>query len=197
VTALLGNIEFVARHGAEPEVLSDLQRDADRLARLVDDLLVLERAGAGAGAGAELTTVDLSEVVSGAVNGHADGRVAAERIDWVAVRGERGALARMLENLIDNAIVHGPAEGRVTVSLVGEAERVLLTVRDEGPGPDAAMRERLFERFWRSPAASERPGSGLGLSIVAAIAEQHDGRVSVDGSAFTVSLPRVRDLKAR
>jgi signal transduction histidine kinase len=64
-----------------------------------------------------------------------------------------------------------------------------LTVQDEGPGPDPADGERLFERFWRGPGASARPGSGLGLSIVAAIAQRHGGTVRVQGSAFTLDLP--------
>jgi signal transduction histidine kinase len=209
VTALLGNVEFVARHGVEPEVLSDLRRDAGRLARLVDDLLVLERAGAGAGGGAgvggaagagagEVEAVRLDELVAGLADEHPSGRVVAERIDRVAVQGSPGDLARMLENLIENALVHGPEGGRVFVSVAGsragsgadELRAVRLTVRDEGPGPDPEVRERLFERFWRAPEAAGRPGSGLGLSIVAAIAERHGGEVSVDGSAFTVELPR-------
>jgi signal transduction histidine kinase len=116
-------------------------------------------------------------------------RVVAERVDRVAVRGERGALIRMLENLIENALVHGPPEGMVSVSVEAAADRVRLTVRDDGPGPEAAVRGRLFERFWRAPEAAARPGSGLGLSIVAAIAERHGARVSVEGSAFAVSFP--------
>ncbi len=191
VTALLGNVEFVARHGLEPEVLSDLRRDAGRLARLVDDLLVLERAGAGTEA-ASLELLDVDELVAGVLEQHPDGRVVADRVDRAAVRGERDALARMLENLIENGLVHGPAGGRVTVSVAASRESVLLTVRDEGPGPDPATRDRLFERFWRAPEAAGRSGAGLGLSIVAAIAERHGGRVSVEGSAFTVSLPGVR-----
>jgi signal transduction histidine kinase len=194
VTALLGNVEFVARHGSGAEVLADLTRDAARLARLVDDLLVLERAGAGP---AESEPVDLADVVHRMLEGYAGGRVVAERVEPVAVRGERDALSRMLENLVENALVHGPEDGRVSVALVAVDDQAVLTVRDEGPGPDPALRERLFERFWRGPDAAGRPGSGLGLSIVAAIAERHGGRIRVDGSEFTISLPRVRALRAR
>jgi two-component system sensor histidine kinase QseC len=66
-----------------------------------------------------------------------------------------------------------------------------LTVSDEGTGPDPANRDRLFERFWRGPDSSQRPGSGLGLSIVSAIVQRHGGRIVVDGSAFTVELPLI------
>jgi signal transduction histidine kinase len=192
VTTLLGNVEFAARHGADPEVLEELVRDAQRLARLVDDLLVLERAeGSGGSPG---SAVDVSGVVREVVAGH-DGRVVV-RPDAAAlfVRGDAGELARALENLVENALVHGPSDGSVTVSIVGREDRVLLTVRDEGPGPDPGEADRLFERFWRGPDASARPGSGLGLSIVAAIAERHGGAVGVHGSAFTIDLPALEQL---
>ena len=190
VTTLLGNVEFAARHGADTEVLEELQRDARRLARLVDDLLVLERAGASAAAGAP---VDLAAVVAQVVRDHADsdGRVRSARVDPAVVRGDGSELSRAVENLVENALVHGPADGPVTVSLVSsdDGRRALLTVRDEGAGPDQEDRDRLFERFWRGPGASARPGSGLGLSIVAAIAARHRGSVRVEGSAFTLDLP--------
>ncbi|HSC04819.1 MAG TPA: HAMP domain-containing sensor histidine kinase [Solirubrobacteraceae bacterium] len=194
VTTLLGNVEFAARHGASAEVLEELVRDAQRLARLVDDLLVLERAGGvGVSPGA---VVDVAGVVREVVAGY-DGRVlvspALPEADAVFVRGEAGELARAVENLVENALVHGPPDGPVTVSLAGSGGRVLVTVRDEGPGPDPGDIDRLFERFWRGPDASARPGSGLGLSIVAAIAERHGGAVSVEGSAFTLDLPALHN----
>ncbi len=187
VTTLLGNVEYAARHGADPEVLEELLRDARRLARLVDDLLALERAGdSGGSLGAP---VDMAGVVRDVVSGH-DGRVVLRPgAGTLFVRGDAGELTRAVENLVENALVHGPSDGSVTVSLVGGGGRVLVTVRDEGPGPDPGDVDRLFERFWRGPGASARPGSGLGLSIVAAIAQRHGGAVRVDGAAFTVELP--------
>jgi two-component system, OmpR family, sensor kinase len=191
VTTLLGNVEFAARHGADSEVLEELQRDARRLARLVDDLLALERPDVGV---SEAAAIDLGDVVRGVVVAHAaeDGdRVGAVGADHVVVRGDERALARAVENLVENALVHGPEGGRVTISVARDDGRALVTVRDEGPGPDPADRDRLFERFWRGTGASSRPGSGLGLSIVSAIVDRHGGRVVVDGSAFTLDLPAV------
>jgi two-component system sensor histidine kinase MprB len=188
VTTLLGNVEFAARHGADDEVLEELQRDARRLARLVDDLLVLERAGGAADVGGP---VDLSGVVSEAVGSHAGDNVVVAADAPVSVRGDSSELTRAVENLVENALVHGPAGGVVTVSVgrSSDSGRALVTVRDEGPGPNPGDYDRLFERFWRGPGASARPGSGLGLSIVAAIAARHGGAVRVDGSAFTLELP--------
>jgi two-component system, OmpR family, sensor kinase len=191
VTTLLGNVEFAARHGADPDVLDELQRDARRLARLVDDLLVLERAGESPVAGA---AVDIAALVHKAALAHTsdNGRVVCGRVDAAVVRGDAGELSRALENLVENALVHGPADGRVFLSVERSDDRVLVTVSDAGPGPSASDRERLFERFWRGPGASARPGSGLGLSIVAVIAQRHGGAVRVDGSRFTLDLPALR-----
>ncbi len=185
VTTLLGNVEYAARHGTDPGVLADLRRDATRLARLVDDLLVLERAGVAA---QEPVPVELDQLARDSIRAH-DGQVRAARIEPVTVEAEEAALRRVLDNLIENALVHGPPGGAVEVTLVRREGRALLTVRDQGEGPDPANRERLFERFWRGADASDRPGSGLGLSIAAAIVERHGGRIAVDGSAFTVELP--------
>lgn len=183
VTALLGNVDYAARHGADAEVLADLRHDAERLARLVDSLLALERAGAP-GTGVD-EPVALDELARSVVAE----RVVLGTIDGVQVCGDRAALARALGNLVENGLVHGPAGATVTVSVTRDGERGRVTVSDEGPGPDPADQDQLFQRFWRGDGTSERPGAGLGLSIVAAIAAQHSGRVLVDGSAFTLELP--------
>ncbi len=188
VTTLRGNAEYAARHGADPEVLADLERDAARLARLVDALLVLEREAATMG---ELSVFDLGDLARDVAR---EAEVSSERVrlgevQAVQVRADEPAIRRVLENLIENALVHGPSDGRATITVRRDRDRALLTVQDEGLGPDPSQRDRLFERFWRGPDASDRPGSGLGLSIVAAIVERHDGRVTVAGSAFTVDLP--------
>jgi two-component system sensor histidine kinase MprB len=187
VTSLRGNVEYLARHGASPELIADLERDADRLARLVDDLLVLERAG---GATQEPRRVELDDVLAGVIAEHgADGRLRRGPVEHVVVEGDPDALARAIENLVENALVHGPDGAAVTVALRRQNGLALLSVRDTGPGPAPDERERVFERFWRGPGAAGRPGSGLGLSIVAVIVERHRGRVAIDGSTFTIELP--------
>ena len=193
VTALLGNVEYAARHGADAEVLADLRHDARRMARLVDSLLALERAGEGV---PELAPLRLDELVRVAVDERDPGRVHVGSLDRVTVAGDADALRRAVGNLIENGLVHGPPRGHVTVSLDVVGERALLRVTDQGEGPDPELYGQLFERFWRAPGASDRPGSGLGLSIVAEIARHHHGRVRVDGSTFTLLLPVVRDESA-
>ena len=82
----------------------------------------------------------------------------------VTVRGEPDALRRTLDNLLDNAEIHGPRGGEVSVSLTVRNGVAALAVRDEGPGLDPGDLEHAFERFWRAPEAAGRPGTGLGLA---------------------------------
>jgi two-component system OmpR family sensor kinase len=184
VTALLGNVEYAARHGADADVLADLKRDAQRLARLVDQLLVLERAGVG---GQEPVPVKLDELVREVAD--ARERVQIDSVASTEVMADPDALKRALENLIENGLIHGPAGGVVTVALAVSDGRARLSVSDQGRGPDPGDRDRMFERFWRGPGSTERSGAGLGLSIVASTAERFGGRVLVDGSTFTLELP--------
>jgi len=186
LTSLRGNAAYVARHGADPEALADLEQDAARLGRLLDDLLALEREQ-GARATGELVSLD--ELLAEAVAGHERVHVGASVP--VGVMGQRGALRRALENLLANAEIHGPPGGTVTVELVHVDGRARLSVTDEGPGPRAQDAQRAFSRFWRGEEAAQRPGSGLGLAIVRATAERHGGSVALAGSRFTLDLPAV------
>ena len=190
MTTLLGNVEYAARHGVDDELLAELRASVARLARLVDDLLVLERAD---DAEAELEPVALDELVKGVVEAQQDlqHRVQLSHIDAARVRADPEALRRALANLIENGLVHGPPGGHVTVALHADDGRARIIVRDQGRGPDPADRDHLFERFWRGGDAGHRPGSGLGLSIVAAIVDRHGGEISVDGPTFTVALALV------
>jgi signal transduction histidine kinase len=184
VTSLAGNVEFLVRHGVNPEVLADLQLDTARLQRLVGDLLTLERESAGP---APEQLVRLDAIVAEAIAGRDATRLTASAP--VTVRGEPDALRRALDNLLDNAAIHGPRDGEVAVSLVVSEGIAELAVTDEGPGLAPADLEHAFERFWRAPAAAGRPGTGLGLAIVRATAERHGGGVTVNGSTVTVALP--------
>jgi two-component system, OmpR family, sensor kinase len=182
LTALRGNLAYARRHGADPEVLREIEADAARLSALLDDLLALAREDAAAPAGGE--EVDVAQLARDAADAGTD--VTAD--EPVLVRGERPALERALGNLVRNARRHGPPEGRIRIEVERDGDAVRLSVEDDGPGltPDEA--EHAFERFWRGTGA-EGPGSGLGLAIVKAIVERHGGGVSVAGSRFTISLP--------
>jgi two-component system OmpR family sensor kinase len=194
LTALRGNAAYVARHGADPGALADLEADAARLSALLDDLLALAREDAAAPAPAE--PVDLVEIAHEAAAADPGANAAvAPGPDEVLVEGERAALQRAVENLVRNARKHGPAGGAITIAVARAGGRGRLSVRDEGHGLDPAQAERAFERFWRGPQARGE-GSGLGLPIVRAIAERHGGRIEVDGARFTIDLPALKDLSS-
>lgn len=112
--------------------------------------------------------------------------------------GDPTLLVLAARNLVGNAIAWSPAGGQVQIGLRGDAESVVVTVEDEGPGVPEGQRERIFEPFVRGDAApGRRAGYGLGLAIVAAAAERHGGSVGVGdaeegGAAFELRVPRAR-----
>ena len=182
LTALRGNLAYATRHGADPEVLREIEADAARLSALLDDLLALAREDAAAPARGD--EIDLCQLAGDA----ADEGTEVTADEAVYVRGERPALERALGNLVRNARRYGPPAGRIRIGVERDGDTARLSVEDEGAGLTPDQAERAFERFWRGPAA-EGPGSGLGLAIVRAIAERHGGGVTVEGSRFTISLP--------
>jgi two-component system OmpR family sensor kinase len=184
LTSLIGNVDFLSRHGAGEEVVADLRRDAERLRRLVDDLLVLEHES---GAAAPEQPVRLERTVAevGAGKPNVVTRIEAS----ATVMGEPDALARSLQNLLENAAVHGPPGGRVEISMRVVDGRAELAVSDEGAGFPPGAEEVAFERFWRAEEAAGRSGSGIGLAIVKATAERHGGEVRAGGSTVTITLP--------
>lgn len=189
LTALRGNVAYLARHGATAEVLADLERDAERLAGLADALLTLSREEAAV-APSELVRLDL--LATEAVR--ADGRIDVVAPEPVTVRGDAASLERALDNLVQNARVHGPAGGRVVVAVEEVDGVVRLSVTDAGRGLRPEEAKLAFQRFWRR--GSEHPGSGLGLAIVQATAERHGGRAYAEGARFTIELPAFRNLSS-
>jgi signal transduction histidine kinase len=183
VTALRGNIEYLARHGADDETIADLRTSAGRLARLVDDLLALERQTQAEPA---TEVVALDELARTVVAG-ADVPVALDAPEPVSVRGDSDALRRAVDNLVANAVVHGTPPVRVTVRQLGD--RAQLAVTDAGSGIAPADVEAAFGRFWRGGATRSPHGTGLGLAIVRATARAHGGDVEVHGATFTLDLP--------
>jgi signal transduction histidine kinase len=187
LTALRGNVAYVARHGATPEVIAELERDADRLAQLADDLLVLSREESGESPPDQ--EVDLSTLVVELAQREG---IEATVDEDIYVRGDRAALERAVENLVQNARKYGPLDGRIMMTVAGSDGRALLTVSDEGPGLQPYEADQAFRRFWRGRNSGN--GSGLGLPIVRAIAERHGGRAYVEGAVFTIELPRLSEI---
>jgi two-component system phosphate regulon sensor histidine kinase PhoR len=202
VTAIAGYAETLADEAlpvdARREFVATIARNADRIARLVTGLLELERQGDRPLAVDRGDAIALGPVVDACVATAAAARpgAAAVAVDvpaGLAVRGDRERLEHVVQNLIDNAHKHGAPPIAVVATVV--ADRVRLTVTDAGPGLDPAVRERVFERFYRGPAARRGEGSGLGLAIARAAATAMGGTLTVEpgrdgGTAFVLELPR-------
>ncbi|MFI9382307.1 sensor histidine kinase [Kutzneria sp. NPDC052558] len=207
LTSITGYAQLV-RHGAlaDPDDLADAMRrveeEAKRMAALVDELLLLARLDQGRPL--ESSPVDLVALAEAAVG---DARAAdCSRTVRLAVaddgehlvRGDRSRLHQLLANLLGNVRAHTPPGTAAEVRISRDGEHEVIDVLDEGPGIAAEQRDKVFERFFRGDASRSRTagpadGSGLGLSIVAAIAAAHGGHAGVQpsehGAWLRVTLP--------
>jgi signal transduction histidine kinase len=184
------------------EMARDVHADTLRLARLAEDLLLLARLD---GQHLRRKPVDLAAVCEWAAARYATARVPvrAEAAGACVVAGDQDALARLLVNLLDNAVRH--AASRVCVSVREDGGWAVLTVTDDGPGIPPEDAERVFGRFARLDDARARAGedsageegAGLGLAIVRSTAEAHGGSVSLGdagpGLRAVVRLPLAPD----
>src|SRR5262249_26336189 len=201
VTAISGYAETLLGgaidRDTEKEFLSTIHRNAQRIAGLVSDLLVLDQLEGRAALVGERVPISLVQVVQDAAR-TAKGVTPSAQIDIavptdIAVLGTRDGLDHVVQNLVDNAVKYG---GGTTVKIRAESaeKRVRLSVSDAGPGIPLGHEDRIFERFYRidSGRSRDRGGSGLGLAIVRSQVEALGGRVWVEhanpGARFVVEL---------
>jgi two-component system OmpR family sensor kinase len=210
LTAIRGYAELF-RHGAasRPDDLAmsmaHIEREATRMSRLVDDLLLLARLDEEP----ELTRVeiDLTELVDEAATAaraaHPDRAIAVTAAGPVITRGDSARLRQVVDNLLANAAAHTPAGTPIEVAVVRDGDLACVRVRDNGPGlPSGDV--AIFDRFTRGDPSRSRDtgGAGLGLAIVAAIVHAHHGEVTAanaadGGAVFTVALPEANSLGDR
>ena len=193
----------LADKAASDRALGRIESEADRMGGLVEDLLLLARLEEGRPAATG--PVDLAAVAADAV---ADARAAGpewpltlEASEALTVVGDEARIRQVLANLLANVRTHCPPGTPAEVSLRCQGDEAVLEVVDHGPGfpPDEAS--RVFDRFWRADPSrrhldGRHGGSGLGLSIVSAIATAHGGRAEArsvpgGGARFLVALPLV------
>lgn len=209
LTVISGNLELLEMNGVPPDAerfVAAMARGADRMQKVVDDLLLLARVSHPqhplVRAGVDLADLvgDVTLLVESTV------RAKAQTLDVVLadapllVCGDPGELDRMLGNLVSNAVKYTPSGGHVTVSAERAGKDVVVRVSDDGLGISEEDQAGLFGAFFRTtnPAALSEPGTGLGLAIVATIVERHGGKVAVEsrlgeGATFTVTLPAARE----
>lgn len=205
---LLDAQESQARGEDAGVALAAALTQADHLNAVFEALLRIARLESGARQ-ARFDCVDLNEVLSFAHEIYAEVAVDAgmsltlnTSAAQADVRGDRELLVQLVANLIENTLRHCPAGTRIELGIAAEGEALTLTVRDDGPGIPAAERERVLRRFYRLDKSRSRPGSGLGLSLVKAIAGFHGAELKLDDArpGLRVSMrfgPGTRCLHAR
>lgn len=180
--------------------LEAVDESADVMVRLLQDLLLLARADAGQ-LRVRFEPVELAGLLRQACEllpPEAARRVVAEPGEpGVRARGDRESLRRVLLNLLVNAVRHTPPGGGVALRVLAEAERVVVTVADQGEGIAPEHLPHVFERFYRADESRDRQhgGTGLGLAICKSIVEAHGGRIRIEstvgvGTIVYVELPR-------
>lgn len=205
LTTIKGSSRTLLRHGAALEagtarqLLQDIDQEADRLHRLVDNLLELARAGVGASAlKTEPTPVDvlLRRVVADATP-RAGNRRLRVRVpgDLPQPAIDPVRIEQVVRNLVDNAVKFSPATGTIDISAARQGEAIVVTVKDDGPGVAPEYQDRVFERFFRvEREGSNVAGAGLGLAICKRFVELHGGLIELEspsgqGAAFRFTLP--------
>lgn len=207
LTSVLANLELLAASGSLPadgierDTLKSALRSSLRMRRLVADLQILARADTGnPEPGASFELDDLAGAVVAEVRPLApEHRINLSCPEPVPVFGVRDDIHRAILNLVENSVRHTPEGTRIGVAtgVEDDGRMAFVEVSDDGPGIDPALRDRIFERFVRDADAADRTAgasTGLGLSIVSAIARQHGGSATVGesptgGAAFRLELP--------
>ncbi|MEQ8600925.1 MAG: HAMP domain-containing sensor histidine kinase [Devosia sp.] len=196
LTRLRNQAEAALRDTASVETreqaLETVIAESDRLIQTFNALLMIARVEAGAPSGA-LSEINISEIVADVAELYGpvaeDEGIAVEtRIaEDVTLKANRELIGQAMVNLLENAMKYARPEdgisGRIDVSLSKEADRVCISVADNGPGIPDGDRKRVLERFVRLEKSRSEPGSGLGLSLVNAVARLHGGTFRIEDNA--------------
>jgi len=167
------------------EAITRAITDLDEIIRTFNALIEIAQAEAGSFRG-DWGPVDLSALAAELGGLYADlaeeqgGTLELAVQSGCCVTGNRHLLAQAIGNLLDNALKFTPPGTPLRLEITGEAEGVRVVVSDRGPGIPVAERRRVLERFVRLDAARSTPGSGLGLSLVAAVARLHKATLTLD-----------------
>jgi signal transduction histidine kinase len=205
ISRLRSRIEVTLMGPQDPatyrEALERTIDEADHLLAMFNSLLTIAEAESGALRN-RFETVDLVGVARSAVEFYeplAEERgmsIELQTQDSVPVRGERHLIAQAVGNLLDNAIKHAAGCGPVSIRVSRKGADAVVTVADRGPGIPEASRKKVLERFARLDKSRTTPGSGLGLSLVSAVASLHEGTLTLrdhrPGLEVTLTLPAIR-----
>lgn len=202
LTAIRGNVDLLRRGAANDpnelnEALAIVDGELDRMARIVNDLLLLSQADAGLSL--RMSKVELDTII---LDVYRQAQVSANGVtiqlgheDQAIIYGDADRLKQLLINLVTNGIKHTPPGGNITLSLYRDPDWIRVVVEDTGRGIAPTALPHIFERFYQAEETEKVRGTGLGLSIAQWIAKAHGGEITVTselgkGSTFTLWLPR-------
>lgn len=203
LTSIIGNLYLIEKYGLDNASLDTLQREAGRMSRMINDLLMLTRADSG-----DLTVdfypLDLDKVVldifeqSKSLLKDRKLNIELKRVESVRIQGNSDRIRQLMLNLISNAIKFTGDDGVITISAYPDKEDAVIEVSDTGIGISEEDLKRIFDRFFQVDSArvhrSESDGAGLGLSIARWIVDIHNGQVEVkskieEGTSFCIRIP--------
>jgi signal transduction histidine kinase len=202
LTVIRSSVDYLLRHQSEPvatvgTALEDIDDEITHMTSIVEDLLLLARSDSGA-VELDRMQLDLGDVAAdgaSALSKPATDRGVRVEVDPqpAVIAGDPARLRQLVMILVDNAIRHSPADGRVGVQVRSDGGGVALVVEDDGPGIRPEDLPHVFERFYRAQGAPGG-GTGLGLAIASWIVNRHGGRIEVTnrtegGARFVVHLP--------
>lgn len=199
LTAIRGNVEMVRRYGADDESLEAIEDEAERMSRLVNDLLMLARADYG-GIEVDLYPLDLDTVALEAFQQckilvkDRDLKLTMRQFEPVRIKGNSDRIKQLIYNLVSNAVKFTPDGGEIELGVEVLGHRALLWIKDTGIGIDEDDLSRIFDRFYQTEPSRTHTGGGfgLGLSIAKWIVEAHNARIDVHsqrniGTTFTIT----------
>jgi signal transduction histidine kinase len=206
LTSIALGVEQLRRHASDPErrerVLDSIERSAQRMTTLIEDLLAIAKIDAGQ-LSLQVGEVDARALVEDAlaiVGPVADAKsieLQTSVDDGISLAADRDRLLQVLGNLLSNALKFTPDRGIIVIDVERRGDVAEFCVRDNGPGIPEESLPYVFDRFYQAPA-KRRGGAGLGLAIVRAIVEKHGGTIGVESSVgrgtkfhFTVPLAKV------
>jgi signal transduction histidine kinase len=203
LTTIRGNLDLLKRVKEmsveeREHAVEEARREAERLSRLISDLLSIAQADAGQKPVMEQVELDVvvMDVYRQALSMSPHADVSVENLEPITVAGDPDRLRQLLLIFVDNSLRYTPADGKILLSLRREGPWASISVRDTGIGIEEEDLPHIFDRFYRADKARARDpdGSGLGLSIAKWIVEEHGGEIGVEstpgqGSTFTARLP--------
>ena len=201
LTSILGNLELMQLYGIEKTSIISIQRDAERLHKMVNDLLMLTRADYGEVA-LDFHTVDLDSIALHVYENMLERTqdrnlsIVMERVEPVEIVASGEHIRHALTNLLHNAIKFTDDGGKITLVVYSENDEAIIEVRDTGIGIASEEQGHIFDRFYQADSSrmhrDDSDGAGLGLSIVQWIVEAHQGKIEVESTLGEGTLIRMR-----